>query len=112
MFLSEKEIDEVLACPNCNEKLEEGKFLPCGESVCAKCIDKIIEDNEKRREGEESHREIKCQFCNEQHLIPLKGFPSNKIISKLISKKPSDVFRGETTEKFKQDHTKRSRHQR
>ena len=52
MFLSEKEIDEVLACPNCNEKLEEGKFLPCGESVCAKCIDKIIEDNEKRREGD------------------------------------------------------------
>jgi hypothetical protein len=72
-----------LNCPICEEIYDDPKILPCGETICMKCIPKMIE---KYNLTNVSH--LKCLFCKKIHEIPKSGFPSNKIVVNLINESP------------------------
>ena len=72
-----------LNCSICEEIYEDPKILPCGETICQKCIPKMIE---KYNLTNVSH--LKCSFCKKIHEIPKSGFPSNKIVVSLINESP------------------------
>ena len=64
MFNLEK-VDSLYNCAICTKTLNDPIVLPCGESVCKIHSKEISSD--------------KCQFCSENHPVPKKGFPPNKI---------------------------------
>lgn len=65
-----------LICKNCQQPFQIPKLLPCGESICQNCLDKLT--NEASKKG------IKCPFCNSNHKIPKNGFPTQKLLQDLI----------------------------
>ncbi|CAF1096450.1 unnamed protein product [Brachionus calyciflorus] len=67
MLLSE----ESLMCSFCKKTFREPRILPCGDSLCFKCIK--IENNK-----------LQCMFCNQTHHVPLNGFPINKALLKSL----------------------------
>ncbi|CAF1090823.1 unnamed protein product [Brachionus calyciflorus] len=60
-------------CPNCFKIFEIPKFLPCGETICSKCVPKA------NRNGK-----IDCIYCGKDHIVPKKGFPLNKACMKFL----------------------------
>ena len=68
MFYQADNIDSILICEVCDIKLVDPRLLPCGKSVCHRCVD-ILADSDKKR--------IKCQNCGKTHEIPDEGFPKN-----------------------------------
>lgn len=70
--------DDELSCPKCSETFEDARILPCGDTVCQKCIEK-------------STSKFECPCCHVQHSVPKSGgFQKNTIISKLVQKKRPD----------------------
>ena len=63
--------DDILKCNVCNSLLESPVVLPCSETICKKHVTEI---------------KIKCKFCNNDHQVPHNGFPSDKRLSKLLSR--------------------------
>ena len=70
------------------------RILQCGESLCEDCILKILN---KDSTG------LNCSFCNEFHRVPHNGFSKNQRLSRLLSLRPSEVFRGKAVQNFKLD---------
>ena len=111
MFYEKDEINELLKCPNCNERLEEPCMLPCGHTVCARCtsseywfvlpssVDADADDEES--DSQRSTHQLVCNACLEVHRIPAAGFPTNKVLLKLVETKPHDVYRGKAVERLK-----------
>jgi hypothetical protein len=65
-----------LNCPLCKNTFDDGRLIPCGITLCLKCIQPFIIDNK-----------FKCSFCSKkEHELPINGFPSSPIIMELISK--------------------------
>jgi len=92
MFFEEENINEILNCNKCQEKLDDPKILPCGESVCSRCVSSIhVKKNN-----------FECIVCNEQHVMPDKGLPTNKKLLSLISMQPAEVYRSRTVIKLKE----------
>jgi hypothetical protein len=61
--------DTILAsieCKICCE-ISNIKSLPCGHSLCEKCIELTSEEG----------RNFKCHFCNQKKRMPKGGFPKN-----------------------------------
>lgn len=61
--------DTILAsieCKICCE-ISDIKSLPCGHSLCEKCIELTSEEG----------RNFKCHFCNQKKRMPKGGFPKN-----------------------------------
>ena len=71
-------------------------MLPCGKSVCNECIS--ILTNIKEPYFQKSS--FQCTLCDDHHLIPVKGFPLNESLIKLIEKKPKKVYRGNVVEEL------------
>ena len=70
--------DDELSCPKCGETFEDARILPCGDTVCQKCIEK-------------STSKFECPCCHVQHSVPKSGgFQKNTIVSKLVQKKRPD----------------------
>ncbi|CAF0854234.1 unnamed protein product [Brachionus calyciflorus] len=71
-------------CSNCSSNFnfdsKEPKVLPCGNSICSECSDKISQ----------------CQFCQDTHQSP---FPTNKFILSLLTREDNDQ---ESMDKIKQ----------
>ena len=96
MFYDKEEIDELLKCPNCSERLEEPCTLPCGHAVCAQCTSPSnrhwfilpIVDTENELERR-SARQLVCNASLEVHCIPAAGFPLNQVLLKLLKTKPT-----------------------
>ena len=112
MFYEKDEINELLKCPNCNERLEEPCMLPCGHSVCARCtssdywfvLPPVDEDNNGDGDNNNEHsasHQLVCNACLEVHRIPAAGFPTNKVLLKLVETKPHDVYRSKAVERLK-----------
>ncbi|CAF1018971.1 unnamed protein product [Brachionus calyciflorus] len=55
-------------CPKCNKNIDLPRVLPCGETICSKCIT--------------SSGLFECFFCKFNHQVPKEGFPLNKILLK------------------------------
>ena len=92
MFYEEDEINSLLICKLCQQKLVDPRVLNCGNTVCHKCIIAIYD---KQTNG------FDCIFCFKFHIMPKIGFPVNEIILKLSDKKPKEVYRGEIYENLK-----------
>ncbi len=79
-------------CAQCKEKLDEPRMLPCGETVCSKCLSSI----------QVNKNHFKCMICSEQHLMPEKGLPLNKSLLSFLSKQPNTIERGRSIEELTQ----------
>ena len=103
MFFEEESINKGLQCPICIKKLQEPVWLPCEEFVCKSCIDNYIEEN-----SDEKKSEFKCCLCNEDHLVPAKGFLKSKnfIVNFFLQQEPKNVNKGVLVERFKEDLSK------
>ena len=71
------EINKILLCPQCNQRFDEPKILPCGNTICISCIRNFI-SSEKRAQNK-----YKCLICDELHKFG-KDFPTNHLISKIL----------------------------
>lgn len=91
MFYEENKIIEIISCSNCQEKLDEPRILPCGETVCSGCISLIQINN----------NQFECLLCHKQHKMPEEGLPISKKLLALISIQPSEVYRSEAAETLK-----------
>ena len=81
-------------CATCNTEYDMPHILPCGETMCGKCVNKYTIEIHK-------NAFIHCPYCDERHQIPPNGFPINKAISKLLNEAPIEIYRGETYENLK-----------
>lgn len=93
MFYEESKIVKLLKCQNCNKRYddyEQPRLIPCGKTLCFNCIQNVINSND-----------LKCSFCDEDHIIPLKGFPVNEIVTSLILEQPNEVYRSKESEMLK-----------
>jgi hypothetical protein len=92
MFYQADNIDSILICEVCDIKLVDPRLLPCGKSVCHRCVD-ILADSDKKR--------IECQNCGKTHEIPDEGFPKNSALQKLLEFKAKDVSHPSHIEEFR-----------
>ena len=86
------EINEILKCSKCKERLDEPTMLPCGQTVCSPCLNSIYVNNKK----------FKCIICNNEHPMPENGLPINKVVQALLSMQPKEVYRGQAVETLKE----------
>ncbi len=92
MFFQADAINNVLICDVCEEKLVDPRLLPCGKSVCQKCVD-FLADTEKKR--------IKCQSCAKTHELPDDGFLKNLTLQNILEIEAKEVFQSNQVEEFK-----------
>ncbi|CAF0807271.1 unnamed protein product [Brachionus calyciflorus] len=73
--------ESTILCPICHKEYDTPIILPCGESICSKCINPL---------GEESDNFL-CKLCNTIHEIPTNGFQLNKALIKVIETKNQSI---------------------
>ncbi|CAF1064115.1 unnamed protein product [Brachionus calyciflorus] len=61
---------ESLICRFCNKYFNEPKVLPCGESVCSKCLPEF--------------GSFVCKLCSKNHTVSENDLPTNKNLSKIL----------------------------
>jgi len=69
----------LLDCDLCNKLLVDPVVMPCDSTICKTHLDKLITNcpNEKSN--------FICEICQEDHLIPKKGFIVNNRLQKLLT---------------------------
>ncbi|CAF0992833.1 unnamed protein product [Brachionus calyciflorus] len=77
-------LENTLVCPICNLRFDTPIILPCGETICAKCI---------------TTNNSKCFFCNKKHSIN----QDNMLINKLLVKQLNETFKVKTS-KYESDY--------
>jgi hypothetical protein len=92
MFYQADKIDSILICEVCDNKMVDPRLLPCGKSVCHRCVD-VLADSDKKR--------IKCQNCAKIHEISDDGFPKNLALQKILEFEAKEVFHSNHIEEFK-----------
>ena len=92
-FYEEKKISNALSCKKCHERLDEPRILPCGDSICTKCLSTIKIKNKQV---------FDCIVCKKQHIMPENGLLINKVLLDLLSVQPTDVYRGKSVETLKE----------
>jgi hypothetical protein len=92
MFYQADKIDTILICKICENKMVDPRLLPCGRSVCHRCVD-VLADTEKKR--------LKCQNCGKIHEIPDEGFPQIIALQKLLEFEAKEVVHPNLKEEFK-----------
>jgi hypothetical protein len=85
MFFDETQINDILNCKKCKERLDSARFLPCGSTICSKCISSIeIIENQ----------EFNCLTCSKMHVMPKEGLALNDAVNLMLSLKPTRISRG------------------
>jgi hypothetical protein len=92
MFYQADKIESILICEVCDNKMVDPRILPCGKSVCHRCVD-ILADSDKKR--------VKCQNCAKTHEIPDDGFLKNLALQKLLEFKAKEVSHPSHIEEFR-----------
>ena len=90
VFYDAKELENMLMCNICEEKLKDPRILPCGPSFCNRCI--LSESETETSLTAFGTKTFKCQKCDKKHNIPLDGFPENTILKKIVQLKSSDAI--------------------
>jgi paraquat-inducible protein B len=104
MFYQAEKIESILICNVCENKMVDPRLLPCGMSVCHKCVDLLV-DTDKQK--------IKCQNCAKTHEIPDDGFSKNLALQKRLEFEAKEVLQSNHVVNFKKfleilDKTKQS----
>ena len=84
MFYEESLIRSLLICNVCDCTLEDPRVLPCGISICQKCV-------EFSTNSENTH--VNCKHCGKKHAIPCDGFVTNQLLATIAEIKPAEVSR-------------------
>jgi hypothetical protein len=92
MFYQAEKIESILICQVCENKIVDPRLLPCGKSVCHRCVDIIAETDKKR---------IKCQNCAKIHDIPDEGFLKNLALQELLECEAKEVSQSNHIKEFK-----------
>jgi hypothetical protein len=92
MFYQADQIDSILICKICENKMVDPRILPCGKSVCHQCLD-ILADTDKKK--------IKCQNCGKTHEIPDDGFLKNLSLQELLEFEAKEVLQSNHIDEFK-----------
>jgi hypothetical protein len=92
MFYQADKIESILICVVCDNKMVDPRLLPCGKSVCHRCVDAIADTDKKR---------IKCEHCAKIHEIPDEGFTINQIAKEMLNFEAKEVFHPNHIEEFK-----------
>ena len=92
MFYAENDFNEIVNCNNCKKKYTDPRTLPCDEQICQSCITNLLSTE---------NNGIECPYCSNFHQTPENGFPQNKLLLKLLQKKPNEVYRGKLVENLK-----------
>jgi hypothetical protein len=92
MFYQAEKIDSILICKICDNKMVDPRLLPCGMSVCHRCVDIIAETDKKK---------IKCQNCAKIHEIPDEGFYINQIVIEMLKCEAKEVLQSNQIVEFK-----------
>jgi hypothetical protein len=92
MFFQADAINSILICKICDNKMVDPRLLPCGMSVCHRCVD-ILADTDKNR--------IKCQNCGKIHEIPDGGFYINQLAQEMLKFEAKEVLQSNQIEEFK-----------
>ena len=92
MFYQAENINSALICFVCENKLDDPRLLPCGMSVCNKCVD-FLSDTKKRI--------VKCQHCGKTHEIPQEGFPIILALKNLLEIEAKEVSHSKQMDEFK-----------
>jgi hypothetical protein len=98
MFIEVSKISTILKCRSCKNpfgQMAVPRVLPCGKSVCQKCIETWGCSS--------NHIQSLSCLCSKNHTIPGEGLPINKIILKLLSIPPIQVSRGKSFEQLKNE---------
>lgn len=66
------QILSIIKCLNCGKIFDNPKLLPCGNSICLKCLQNINFCVEK------------CKFCSEKHIIDANHLKVNQELLKLM----------------------------
>lgn len=90
--MQENDLVCIMNCLSCKLRYKNPKTLPCGEPICQDCIDRLLSKDS---------RGIECPFCKQFHALPENGFPPNKLLQKLISKKLNEVCKDEFVDDLK-----------
>jgi hypothetical protein len=72
---SDETVRKQLCCHLCSSRFEDPRLLPCGETLCNKCIRNRCENN----------GDFRCVFCEKTHQVSDELLPENKLIQKLTS---------------------------
>jgi hypothetical protein len=92
MFYQAEKIDSILICTICDNKMVDPRLLPCGKSVCHRCVD-FLADTDKKK--------IKCQNCAKTHEIPVGGFYINQLAREMLECEANEVLQSNHIEEFK-----------
>jgi hypothetical protein len=92
MFYQAEKIDSILICTICDNKMVDPRLLPCGKSVCHRCVD-FLADTDKKK--------IKCQNCAKTHEIPVGGFYINQLAQEMLECEANEVLQSNHIEEFK-----------
>jgi hypothetical protein len=67
------ETPEILMCQNCNFEYNVPIVLPCGNTICMKCIE------------ENNYEIVYCRWCAQKHVLSRDSLLPNKLLVQLIS---------------------------
>lgn len=105
MFYDCETIANQLKCPNCSETYVSPRILPCGKSICQKCIENLVTQsrnhNPRKLQRQNSYIES-CPFCSKSHSAQddETGYILNEFIVRHFELKPEKVYRCQSYEKF------------
>ena len=68
----------LLDCDLCNKLLVDPVVMPCDSTICKTHLDKLIANDPNEKST------FICEICQEDHLIPKKGFMVNKRLQKQL----------------------------
>lgn len=95
MICLEDIIADILTCPKCKQKFDDPRILPCGETLCHRCI---LLNFDAINNG------INCDYCMFFHKLSLTfiAFPPNKRIEKLLEQEEIKIIESNLFNQFKQ----------
>lgn len=93
MFYDENRISTTLNCTKCNERLDDPRILPCGDTICSRCQSSIHVNKKK----------FKSILCNKTHSMPDEGLPLSKALQALLLLQPSAVNESPSVESFRKE---------
>lgn len=77
MYKVEK-VKSLFDCDLCHETLVDPIALPCGNSVCKRHVDELLE-----KEPDKTF--LECEICHVEHIIPKEGFMVNKRMQECLN---------------------------
>jgi len=74
MFFEVNTVCEAINCDKCQESMNDARILPCGDTVCSRCVSSIHVNNTK----------FECILCKRHHIMPEEGLPVNKKVLRFL----------------------------